>query len=312
MRADQQLYNYLGDDNQLNNYPGGQLQPGMTWQNALYRYAYNTQERSDELYGPGNFYTAEFWEYDSRIWRRWNRDPQSVHWESPYAAFRNNPNVVVDKKGDIPLPIITGAIGAIAGAVTEIGSQVVSSLVQGKNVKDALASIDWADVGISTAEGAAIGAGVGPLGAKVAGSFLKASIDYREGEFSSIGGVIGENKSGVEFGIDLGSNLLGNTIGRLGGGDLVTRNTIRFLSKGSPGTGRVFAKVLAGEVAGGLTEGIVSGTTDGLLRNARFFHAQKRGRLVGVRPQDMNIDGSIRRGAIVRAYKDLPTVIVKP
>jgi hypothetical protein len=95
VRADQQLYNYLGGDNRLNNYPGGQLQPGMTWENSLYRYGYNTQERSDEIYGPGNFYTAQFWEYDTRIWRRWNRDPVSFADFSVYAVFFNNAIVIV-------------------------------------------------------------------------------------------------------------------------------------------------------------------------------------------------------------------------
>jgi hypothetical protein len=83
----------------LNYYPGGQLQPDMSWQNALYRYGYNTQERSDELYGPGNFYTAQFWEYDTRIWRRWNRDPVSFADFSVYAVFFNNPIYFIDPLG---------------------------------------------------------------------------------------------------------------------------------------------------------------------------------------------------------------------
>ncbi len=83
----------------LNYYPGGQLQPGMTWENTLYRYGYNTQERSDEIYGPGNFYTAEFWEYDSRIWRRWNRDPVVKPHESSYAVLGNSPIWFVDYDG---------------------------------------------------------------------------------------------------------------------------------------------------------------------------------------------------------------------
>jgi hypothetical protein len=32
-----------------------------------YRYGFNGQERTDELKGAGNHYTAPFWEYDPRL-----------------------------------------------------------------------------------------------------------------------------------------------------------------------------------------------------------------------------------------------------
>lgn len=37
-----------------------------------YRYAFNGQERDDEIAGQGNIMTAEYWEYDARLGRRWN------------------------------------------------------------------------------------------------------------------------------------------------------------------------------------------------------------------------------------------------
>lgn len=37
--------------------------------------------------------------YDSRIGRRWERDPVLKPWESPYAAFNNNPILYADPKG---------------------------------------------------------------------------------------------------------------------------------------------------------------------------------------------------------------------
>jgi Domain of unknown function (DUF4347) len=49
----------------------------------------NGQEKSKEL--NENLYEAEWWEYDSRIGRRWNTDPIVKENESPYAAFSNNP-----------------------------------------------------------------------------------------------------------------------------------------------------------------------------------------------------------------------------
>jgi RHS repeat-associated protein len=84
-------------------YPFGSLQPGRTYikpNSGDYRYGFNGQERSDEVKGPGNSYTAEFWEYDPRIGRRWNVDPAGKEWESPYAAFSNNPISRVDPDGD--------------------------------------------------------------------------------------------------------------------------------------------------------------------------------------------------------------------
>ena len=54
-----------------------------------YRYGFNGQEKDQEL-GEG-VTTAEFWEYDGKLGRRWNLDPVVKPFESPYACFRNNP-----------------------------------------------------------------------------------------------------------------------------------------------------------------------------------------------------------------------------
>jgi hypothetical protein len=55
-----------------------------------YRFGFNTQEKDDEVYGKGNATTAEFWEYDARLGRRWNTDPIVKPWESPFACFYNS------------------------------------------------------------------------------------------------------------------------------------------------------------------------------------------------------------------------------
>jgi hypothetical protein len=39
-----------------------------------YGFAFNGQEKDDEVSGAGNTMTAEFWEYDTRLGRRWNVD----------------------------------------------------------------------------------------------------------------------------------------------------------------------------------------------------------------------------------------------
>ena len=57
-------------------------------------------EKDDEVSGSGNSYTAEFWQYDSRLGRRWNLDPKPNPSISNYATFANNPIMYTDVKGD--------------------------------------------------------------------------------------------------------------------------------------------------------------------------------------------------------------------
>ncbi len=63
------------------------------------RYGFQGQEEDDEVSGDGNSYTAEFWQYDSRLGRRWNIDPIVKYHESPYACFANNPISFTDPNG---------------------------------------------------------------------------------------------------------------------------------------------------------------------------------------------------------------------
>lgn len=65
-----------------------------------YRFGFNGQEKDDEISGAGNSYTAEFWQYDSRLGRRFNIDPKPKTWESGYACFAGNPILINDIKGD--------------------------------------------------------------------------------------------------------------------------------------------------------------------------------------------------------------------
>ncbi len=64
-----------------------------------YRYGFNSQEKDDEIYGTGNSYTAEYWQYDSRLGRRWNVDPVDKPWMSSYHAFSNKPILNIDPNG---------------------------------------------------------------------------------------------------------------------------------------------------------------------------------------------------------------------
>lgn len=63
-----------------------------------YRYGFNGQEKTPEV--KENSTTAEFWQYDARLGRRWNIDPNPVVGLSIYATFFNNPIYINDIKGD--------------------------------------------------------------------------------------------------------------------------------------------------------------------------------------------------------------------
>jgi hypothetical protein len=54
----------------------------------------------NEVAGYGNHNTALFWEYDTRLGRRWNLDPKPTVGLSSFSAFSNNPILNTDKLGD--------------------------------------------------------------------------------------------------------------------------------------------------------------------------------------------------------------------
>lgn len=78
--------------------------PSRGWNNGTYRFGFNGQEKSEENDPNGNSITAEFWQYDARIGRRWNLDPVHKVSESPYGTFSNNPIFYLDPSGAAPTP----------------------------------------------------------------------------------------------------------------------------------------------------------------------------------------------------------------
>jgi len=77
-------------------YPFGMQMPGREYKNSYltdtcYRYGFNGQEKSDEI--APNTTTAEFWEYDARLGRRFNIDIRSINGVSDYSTFDNNPRL---------------------------------------------------------------------------------------------------------------------------------------------------------------------------------------------------------------------------
>jgi RHS repeat-associated protein len=67
-----------------------------------YRYGFNGMEQDAETKGERLSYTTEFRQYDPRVGRWLSPDPIVKPWESPYAAFANNPVLFVDPSGLTP------------------------------------------------------------------------------------------------------------------------------------------------------------------------------------------------------------------
>ena len=76
-------------------YPPQHPRPAM----GGYRYFFNGQEADNEVLGEGVSLTTEFWQYDTRLGRRWNVDPVFKEYESPYACFAGNPVWFADRFG---------------------------------------------------------------------------------------------------------------------------------------------------------------------------------------------------------------------
>lgn len=96
--------------------------PGRKWIGGdKYRYTHNGQEREDELYAGAQ--SAENWMYDSRILRRWEIDPITYKWQSPYACFNNNPVYFADPQGLEGVAVEGAAEGAGSMAAEGEGLQ---------------------------------------------------------------------------------------------------------------------------------------------------------------------------------------------
>jgi RHS repeat-associated protein len=80
--------------------PFGMQLVGRNFSSDKYRYGFNGQEKSTEIDPHGNNMTAEFWQYDARLGRRWNVDPRPITGMSPYAVMGNSPVLYSDPLGD--------------------------------------------------------------------------------------------------------------------------------------------------------------------------------------------------------------------
>ena len=95
------LNDQVGSESAQDYYPFGMLMPGRNISSNTYKFGYNGQEKDDDVSGSGNTNTALFWEYDTRLGRRWNLDPKPTVWVSDYACFGDSPIFFSDPLGDI-------------------------------------------------------------------------------------------------------------------------------------------------------------------------------------------------------------------
>jgi RHS repeat-associated protein len=231
--------------------------------NGNYRYGFNGMERNDEK--SSGMYSTEYRELDARLGRWTSVDPRKSlmpSW-SPYNFSADRPIQFKDAKGDVP--VIGTIIGAVVGAVKEIGTQTITNGIQNINTGKSFftdwgSSIDWADVLISTGEGALAGTtlGLSLLATTTASSALKASIDWsgKDG-FQMIGGPRGHRKDIRKVALDFGTGMASFGLGKLlpveGAANIVGRHAFRNATNGV--TKAVGRNVIKGTITGA-TEGI--------------------------------------------------------
>jgi hypothetical protein len=106
---------------------------------GAYRFSFNGQEKESEI--NQSITSAEFWMYDGRLGRRWNREPliEKYPFLSSYACFQNNPILFSDPDGqDITLFGKNGSSLVIKTTLIDIGVNAGSVLgdLGGKYVFD--------------------------------------------------------------------------------------------------------------------------------------------------------------------------------
>jgi hypothetical protein len=80
-------------------YPFGMIMNGRSYKSDAYRYGFQNHEKIDEVKGSGNWYAFGDYGYDPRVVFRWNRDPVTYPWQSPYVINNNNPIIFTDPLG---------------------------------------------------------------------------------------------------------------------------------------------------------------------------------------------------------------------
>ena len=142
-------------------YPFGMQMPGRKYSqvNSSYRYGFNGQENSDEI--AAGLTTAMYWEYDSRIGRRWNLEPLTAQFPelSPYVVLNNNPILNDDPNGAESKSIHVDAKGKVLKNIND-GDNSVFVHKAGTTANDI-------DKKYTTAQHSAGGTKIGELGKSI-------------------------------------------------------------------------------------------------------------------------------------------------
>ncbi len=275
-----------------------------------YRFGFNGMEKDDEVYNSvGSSYDFGARMYSSRL-GRWNsvdplaHDARQVD-KSPYASMWNNPIIYKDPDGKIPLPVITGLIGAGVGAAKEISGQVASGMLRGEDFSTSLKKVDWFDVGVSTVEGAVLGAtGAGLLGNTVSApvtATISSAVDYQNGELRYVGGQGDNKKETKDFGLDFGTGMLGNSWGKLGKlfkSDVI-QETVETSIKSLIDVGMKTATQSGQDTQSPMSTPSTTGPTPQLQGGY-------------IKQSEANPDGTAKDGAVIRAPETKPEVVITP
>jgi len=102
---------------------------------------------------PESYYRARY--YDPSSGRFLSEDPIAFQGGANFYTYvLNRPLNYVDPEGNIPLPLITAGIGALAGGIGDLAGQEISNFRQGKSLRN----VDFKEVVVATGVGAAAGA----------------------------------------------------------------------------------------------------------------------------------------------------------
>ncbi|MFN7302607.1 MAG: M91 family zinc metallopeptidase [Bacteroidota bacterium] len=118
-------------------YPFGMQMQGREFAGGMgYRWGFGSQETDNEVSGRGNSYTAEFWQYDNRLGRRWNIDPKPNASISTHSTLGNCPIMFMDPMGDTI--VIAGSRGFINRTMKAL--EIMQTTDEGKRIYDKLHS----------------------------------------------------------------------------------------------------------------------------------------------------------------------------
>ena len=221
-----------------------------------------------------SYFGARYYDSDVSVWL--SVDPMAMDFPhiSPYNYVEQNPVKYIDEEGENP---IGAFIGAVVGAAKEIASQTISNgfanLENGEGFFNGWSDkMDWADVGISTVEGALAGLTMGAsLGVTLAieggAAVARSSIDWR-GDDKTPNVIFGQGdykKDWAEFGYDIAGEALSMGF-RYGTG----LNKVDFYGKNGPDFSGAFWKTV--------TEGTFDGIwkTPSSIYKREYYNKRKR------------------------------------